>query len=91
MRSGSHKSVSWRDVANHRSSTCLKLSDSARLSVQEVASDNAADHIPERTTSGGGNCENFFATLYEIRLLPERKEKAYIKWGIGESKLSGQS
>ena len=56
MQLEAHKSLSQRDVANHRQTTCLKLSYLARLSVQEVASNNAANHIPKHTTLGGGDC-----------------------------------
>lgn len=58
---GAHKSVSQWDVANHRCSTCLKLSHLTRLSVQEVVSNNAADLIPRHRTSGGGSdCCKFY-------------------------------
>lgn len=53
MQLEAHKSLSQRDVANHRRTTCLKLRYLARLSVQEAASNNAADHIPKHSTAGG--------------------------------------
>ncbi len=56
MQLEAHKCLSQRDVANHWHTICLKLSYLARLSVQEVASNNAADHIPKYTTVGGGDC-----------------------------------
>lgn len=55
MQLEAHKSPSQREIANHRCTTCLKLSYLARLSVQEVARNSAADPVPKHTSSGGGD------------------------------------